>query len=215
MITYMISIETVTSFFFVSILLALSPGPDNIFVMSQSVAYGRKAGLCVVAGLCTGLIGHTAAVTLGIAAIVTNSPIIFTVIKTAGAMYLFYLGWQSLKSTEAYVLKGPLSSIKNNAASKLYLRGIIMNLSNPKVTLFFLAFLPQFTTHAHTSIAIQTVTLGALFILATLLVFSAIAIASGYIGELLQQSNRIHMIMHKITGLVFIALAISLLIRRL
>ena len=165
----MLTIETALTFFGVSVLLGLSPGPDNVFVLMQSVTFGRRAGWLVTLGLCTGLLGHTAAVALGLAAVLAASPIAFTVLKLAGAAYLIYLAWGAWHA--------PVSALSAEATAgscwRMYTRGVVMNLTNPKVGIFFLAFLPQFVQPEAGAVTQQVVQLGGLFVLATLLVFVA------------------------------------------
>lgn len=208
----MLSPEIAISFFGVAIMLALSPGPDNIFVLTQSMMWGRLAGLFVVLGLCTGLVGHTIAVAAGVAALFRASPAAFTVLKVFGALYLLYLAWQSFRPASSDDDTLALSPVPRQRPSALFRRGVIMNLSNPKVSLFFLAFLPQFTSPLRGSVALQTLSLGALFMLATLLVFGAIAFFAGLAGERLQRSPRIQRILNRLTGLVLIGLALVLLL---
>lgn len=203
----MVSFDTLIAFFGIAVLLALTPGPDNLFVLMQSAIWGRRAGIFVVLGLCTGLLGHTAAVALGLAAVFAASPYAFTALKLIGAAYLLYLAWQ--------VLRAPVHAEEGKRpepmrAAALYRRGIVMNLTNPKVLLFFFAFLPQFTSPARGSVGLQTVELGAVFIVATLLVFGAIAFFSGAFGELLQRSVTARRWLSRIAGLVFIGLALRL-----
>lgn len=205
----MISIELMALFFMASISLALVPGPDNIFVLLQSVLHGRKAGLFVTLGLCTGLLVHTTAVCLGVAVIFKTSVLAFNILKLIGAMYLLYLAWLSFKADSSH-----LSTKKTVDLSlrKLYYRGIFMNITNPKVAIFFLAFLPQFTDPSKGSIVLQMLLLGALFILATIVVFGSIAYFSGYIKEWLSQSEKAQLILNRIAGTIFIALAFKLMI---
>jgi len=205
----MLPLDLVLSFFGISVLLALSPGPDNVFVLMQSMLWGRKAGFWVVLGLCTGLIGHTFAVTIGLAAVFAASATAFNTIKWLGAAYLLYLAWCAFKA-KPQQSQNTLQKHTNSPARVLYRRGIIMNLTNPKVSLFFLAFLPQFTSSARGSVALQTISLGALFMLATLLIFGAIAIFSASFGAILQKSARAQTWLHRATGTVFIALALHL-----
>ena len=136
----MIPIDTLAAFFAAAILLALAPGPDNIFVLTQSALCGKGAGLVVTIGLCTGLIGHTAAVAFGVAAIFQASALAFTILKLVGAGYLLYLAWQILR-TPAVTVATAGGRIPDTG--KLYRRGIIMNITNPKVSIFFPAFLSQ------------------------------------------------------------------------
>lgn len=203
----MLPLESLTAFFGIAVLLSLTPGPDNLFVLMQSAIWGRKAGLFVVLGLCTGLMGHTAAVALGLAALFAASPVAFTVLKLAGAAYLAYLAWQILRApvhAEDGQRPAPMKTLA------LYRRGIVMNLTNPKVLLFFFAFLPQFTSPKLGPVGWQTVQLGAVFMLATLLVFGAIAFFSGAFGELLQRSVTAKRWLNRIAALVFVGLAVRL-----
>ena len=201
------SIETLTTFFAASVLLALAPGPDNIFVLTQSALRGRWAGISVTFGLCTGLLGHTAAVTLGLAAVFAASALAFTALKLCGAAYLLWLAWQSFRASSTEIRStetDPLSSWQ------LYRRGILMNITNPKVSIFFLAFLPQFVDGSKGGVSVQMIILGAVFILATILVFGGIAILAGTIGGWLQRSPGIQRLMNRLTGTIFALLAIRL-----
>lgn len=203
----MLPLETLIAFFGIAVLLALTPGPDNIFVLVQSAIWGRAAGLFVVLGLCTGLLGHTAAVAVGLAAVFAASPLAFTVLKLAGAAYLAYLAWQILRAPVGLDQAQRSAPLSHGA---LYRRGIIMNLTNPKVLLFFFAFLPQFTSPALGRVGLQTIELGAVFMLATLLVFGAIACFSGAFGQLLQRSITLRRWLNRLSGLVFLGLALRL-----
>lgn len=201
------SAETFAAFFAASVLLALAPGPDNIFVLTQSSLRGKKSGLVVMLGLCTGLIVHTSAVAFGVAAIFQASALAFTTLKLCGAGYLLYLGWQAFRAAAAPIQttdKGELNF------GRLYRRGILMNLTNPKVSLFFLAFLPQFTDPARGSLTLQLLLLGGVFILATILVFGSIALLAGVLGEWLHRSAKVQRIMNLLAGSVFVALALKL-----
>jgi threonine/homoserine/homoserine lactone efflux protein len=207
----MIPLETIGAFFAASIVLALAPGPDNIFVLTQSALRGRSAGLFVTIGLCTGLIVHTSVVTLGLAAIFQTSQLAFTVLKLIGAAYLLYLAWHAFRAgaaTRSVTATTPISSWQ------LYRRGIIMNVTNPKVSIFFLAFLPQFADPARGSLSLQLISFGLIFIVATLLVFGGVAFAAGSIGEWLFGSSRAQKVMNRVAGIVFIGLAINLAVTK-
>ena len=204
----MIIFDTTIIFIASSVALALVPGPDNIFVLMQSALYGRKAGLVVTLGLCSGLLVHTAIVALGIATIFQTSPLAFNLLKISGGIYLLYLAVLAFKSSSSKIN----SHGSRLSYYKLYSRGIIMNITNPKVAIFFLAFLPQFTNINLGLISIQILLLGCLFILSTLLVFSFIAINGGYLQQWLQQSPSAPIILNTIAGIIFVALAIRLFI---
>ncbi len=203
----MLPLDTLIAFFGIAVLLALTPGPDNLFVLMQSAIWGRKTGFLVMLGLCTGLLGHTAAVAVGLAAVFAASPAAFMVLKLTGAAYLLYLAWQILR---APVGAGTAEKPEALRAGALYRRGIIMNLTNPKVLLFFFAFLPQFARPGAGPMAWQIVELGAVFMVATLLVFGAIAVFSGAFGQMLQRSATAQRWLNRLAGVVFIGLALRL-----
>lgn len=203
----MLSAETMITFFTASALLALAPGPDNIFVLTQSALRGKLAGIVVMTGLCTGLVFHTSAVALGIAVIFQKSALAFSMLKTIGACYLLYLAWQVLRASSEKI---EARAASETSLSKLYIRGIIMNITNPKVSIFFLAFLPQFADPGRGPVSMQILLLGGIFILTTILVFGCIALMSGAIGDLLKRSDRAQKILNRVAGIVFIGLAIKL-----
>lgn len=200
-------IESIIAFVIASALLSIAPGPDNIFVLTQSALYGKKSGILVTLGLCTGLIFHTTAVALGIAAIFHSSVIAFTVLKVVGAIYLAYLTWQAFRAS-ARTLEAPGSNLRSNGA--LYRRGIIMNITNPKVSIFFLAFLPQFTSLQYGPLGPQIFLLGGLFICVGLIIFISIALLAGTLGGWLHSSPKAQIYLNKIAGTVFAGLALKL-----
>jgi threonine/homoserine/homoserine lactone efflux protein len=201
----MIPYESLVAFGLASVLLALAPGPDNVFVLTQSALYGRRAGIRVTLGLCTGLMAHTAVVALGIAAAIRASPPAFAVLKAAGAAYLLYLAWRAFSAAAIMPAGGGrLTGVR------LYRRGVIMNVTNPKVTMFFLAFLPQFVSADKGAVATQIVMLGVLFMAVTLVVFGAVAALAGTIGAGLRASPKAGVYLNRIAGVVFVALAVKL-----
>jgi threonine/homoserine/homoserine lactone efflux protein len=204
----MLDPQTVFIFFTASILLGFSPGPDNLFVMTQAAQQGRKAGLLVTLGLCTGLLFHTAAVTFGLATLFKTSAVAFTVLKFFGAGYLLYLAWQAFRA--GAVTGAAPAAVDQRNAGTLYRRGIIMNITNPKVSIFFLAFLPQFTDPSKGQLSAQFLLLGAVFIIATLIVFGAIALLAGVFGEHFRQSTRAQKLLNRAAGGIFAGLALKL-----
>ena len=203
----MIPVETLLAFFMASVLLALAPGPDNIFVLAQSSLYGKRSGLVVMLGLCTGLVVHSFAVALGVAVIFQQSALAFSALKLAGAGYLLYLAWQAFRASAAKIKGEGNGEIR---LLKLYGRGIIMNITNPKVSIFFLAFLPQFADPSRGPVWLQILLLGGLFILSTILVFGGIALLAGTIGQWLNRSGKTQKIMNRVAGTVFVGLALKL-----
>ena len=203
----MIPIETIGVFFAASIALALAPGPDNIFVLTQSALHGWKAGLFVTLGLCTGLLVHTAAVSLGVAVIFQTSALAFNMLKIMGAIYLLYLAWQAFRTGTSNLDETGDFTL---SLLTLYSRGVVMNISNPKVAIFFLAFLPQFSELSRGSITVQMLIFGGLFIIATFLIFGSIAWTAGFLGDWLKSSTKAQVIMNRIAGTVFTGLALRL-----
>ncbi len=204
----MIGIETAMGLFFTAVLLALVPGPDNLFVLTQSVLLGRWAGLMATLGFCTGLIVHTLGVALGVAALLRQSDLAFTLLKLGGAAYLLYLAWRFLRTSA--IREGRGESIPPRPWL-LYRRGIIMNVTNPKVSLFFLAFLPQFTDPAAVSVFGQLIAFGLLFILATLLVFGTVAVLAERLRPWLNRNPRAQRAIQRTAAFLFVVLAVNLL----
>lgn len=209
------STDTLLAFFGVSILLGLTPGPDNLFVLLQSAQRGWRAGMAVVCGLCCGLVVHTAAVALGLAAVFAASAVAFTVLKLLGAAYLAWLAWQALRAPaspagDAGSAGAPAAPAAAPSLWRMVGRGVVMNLSNPKVLVFFLAFLPQFADPARGAMGVQLMVLGLVFILAALLVFGAIACFSGVFGAVLLRSPRAQRWLNRVAGVVFLGLALRL-----
>jgi threonine/homoserine/homoserine lactone efflux protein len=190
-----------------SVLLALAPGPDNIFVLTQSALKGKLVGIVVTLGLCTGLIVHTSAVALGVAAIFQASALAFNLLKYAGAAYLLFLAWGAFRAGASTLDN---RETRETSLWRYYLRGIIMNVTNPKVSIFFLAFLPQFTNPAKGSLPLQLIILGLLFILATIVVFGTISLLAGMLGQWLRRSERAQVLLNRIAGAIFAGLALKL-----
>jgi threonine/homoserine/homoserine lactone efflux protein len=199
--------DTLIMFITASTVLGFAPGPDNIFVLSQSVLYGRTAGFIITLGLCTGLLVHTAVVAFGVAAIFRTSALAFDILKYCGAAYLLYLAWRAFRTATG----GAEGSGERLTAAQLYRRGIIMNVTNPKVSIFFLAFLPQFTDPSGGSMALQLIILGMIFIAVTLLVFGLISQLAGLIGRWFNRSPRGQIILNRMAGTIYIALAVKLI----
>lgn len=203
----MVSTELLLAIFTTSFILALVPGPDNIFLLTQSALEGPIAGICLTMGLLTGIICHTAAVIFGVTVIITSSVLAFTMLKIFGICYLLYLAWGAFRSSGAKISTG---QNKPRGYLSLYRRGIVMNIGNPKIAVFFLAFFPQFIDPAMGSIARQTIELSAAFILAFLIVFISIAYLAGTLGEFLRNSNKAQIILNRVAGTIFVGFALKL-----
>ncbi len=204
----MIPLDVLLIFVLASTAMTLSPGPDNIFVLTQSAMHGRRTGILITLGLCTGLFVHIAAVALGVAALFKTSPWTFTVLKICGALYLLYLAWGAFRAGASRISSNETAP---DRAAALYGRGIIMNITNPKVAIFFLAFLPQFADPARGSVPLQIAILGLVFLLIALITFSLIAIAAARLGDWLKRSERTQVWINRVAGCVFVLLAARLL----
>lgn len=205
----MIPFDTVMMFLGVTIALAFAPGPDNIFVLTQSAMHGRRAGLLATLGFSTGVIVHTAAVATGAAVIFQSSALAFTLLKLVGAAYLIYLAYQAFRAKAEPINGASEAAI---AWHKLYVRGIVMNVTNPKVAIFFLAFLPQFADPTLGPIALQIMSFGGLFVLVTLVVFGGFAWFAGFLGAFLKRSDKAQLVINRMAGTVFAGLALRLLV---
>jgi len=188
--------------------LALSPGPDNIFVLIQSITNGRKFGLTVVAGLMTGCLVHTTLLAFGISAVIKNNPTIFTLIKIFGAVYLVYLAISVYRGGNSISIETENKQVKS--ISSLFRQGFIMNVLNPKVTIFFLAFFPGFLFSDSISTIIQFYVLGLLFIMISSIVFSGIALLSGSISTFLTGNKKTGFVLKWVQITVFLGIAIFL-----
>ncbi|MFJ7661699.1 LysE family translocator [Lysinibacillus sp. NPDC097162] len=171
--------STLLTFLGAAIILTVMPGPDNLFVLAQSITQDKKAGIATSLG-CTGLLVHIGAAVLGISAIIYQSTVIFSIVKFAGAAYLLYLAWQSLRAKD-----DPFTLKQQNIQvfGLLYRKGILMNVINPKVSLFFLALLPQFVNPIHGYVALQMLILGMVFLVQALILFSLFSIFAGKVKK--------------------------------
>lgn len=201
------TIDTLLAFLGISILITLAPGPDNLMVIGQSLARGRRAGLAFGLGCAAGCITHIAWATLGVAALIRASAGLFAAFKLAGAAWLVWLGIQALRSGGALA---PAAGSPPRPWQRDVARGFVANALNPKVGLFFLAFLPQFADPALGSISLQMLGLGLVFIAQTVVIFGSMAFAAGHIGRLLARRPGLGPWLDRLCGLLFIGLAVRL-----
>ena len=191
-----------------SLAVIFAPGPDNVYVLTRGIAQGREVALVSAWGMCSGLLFHTTLAAVGLSAILARSAVAFSLVKYAGAVYLVYLGVRTLLNKEEFV-----TSAEEAPAAKLrtfYFRGLAMNLLNPKVGAFFLAFLPQFVGSATDGVALRLVALGLIFALLSVVVFSAIALFSGTVGDRLSRNPRLATALQWLTGCVLVGLGVRL-----
>lgn len=190
--------------------LAISPGPDNIFVLMQSVVHGKKYGLATVAGLMTGCIIHTTLVAFGVSVIIQENPSIFLGIKILGAVYLLFLAYKVFKSPADISMSS--DNIQKKTPAQLFRVGFLMNVLNPKVTIFFLALFPGFLFSETLSSVIQFYVLGGLFILTSFMIFSSIALLGGTISKKIQNNQNIGVWLKWLQIVVFVGIAVFILL---
>lgn len=205
-----LDIHILLSFIASVFLLAISPGPDNIFVLMQSVVHGKKFGLATVIGLMTGCIIHTSLIAFGISGIIQQNELLFYGIKVLGAMYLLYLAYKVFKSSTEIHLK--FDKVQKKSPFQLFKTGFLMNVLNPKVTIFFLALFPSFLFSDSLSVFIQFYVLGGVFILTSMIVFSLIAILGGSISEKIKKHEKLGVWLQWMQIIVFVGIAFFILV---
>jgi threonine/homoserine/homoserine lactone efflux protein len=204
----MISTELLLAFLAASVLITLAPGPDNAMVLSLGISRGREAGVGFGIGCALGCFIHTLWATLGIGAVVQGSDATFTTLKMAGATYLVYLSLMAWK----HAGKGGLIDLdKGNEPITVHIRrGFIANAVNPKVALFFIAYLPQFVDPAHGPVWSQMLLLGVIFAIQTTLIFGGLGWFSGSIGARLQRQPALGLWLDRGTAVLFLGIALRL-----
>lgn len=204
----MFSIEQLLGFTIAATICTIAPGPDNLAVLSLGLSRGRSAGMGFALGCGLGCLTHTTWATLGVTAIIATSETAFQILKFAGAAYLIYLGIMAWRSQGATLNKTELSN-QNQPFWRYTLRGLIANAINPKVALFFLAFLPQFV-NSQGNVSLQMALLGVLFCLIATTLFLLLGYFSGAIGAWLRSRSRVGQWLDRLAGCLFISLGISL-----
>ncbi|OIQ22688.1 LysE family translocator [Lacinutrix sp. MedPE-SW] len=198
--------ETLLAFVIATSALAISPGPDNIYVLMQSIVNGTKYGLATVCGLISGCLVHTTLVAFGVSAIIKENDILFFIIKCLGAAYLLYLAFKVYKSDAKVELND--TAVPKKSMWQLFKQGVIMNVLNPKVSIFFLAFFPGFLFSETLSTVKQFYILGFLFMATSFVIFSLVAILAGSISTYLKSHKNIGLILKWLQIVVFVGIAI-------
>jgi threonine/homoserine/homoserine lactone efflux protein len=188
-----------------ALLLLVVPGPAVLYVVTQSVSHGRRAGIASVAGITTGTLVHIAAATVGLSALLASSALAFDVVKYLGAAYLIVAGLRRLAGLDAPREREPRLG-RTQSHSRLYRQGIVVNVLNPKTALFFLAFLPQFVVPARGAPWLQILALGLLFAALGFLSDGTWALVAGTLGERLRRSRRFPGVQRYVSGSVFVGL---------
>jgi threonine/homoserine/homoserine lactone efflux protein len=194
------------TFLFAALMLNIAPGPDMLYVIGRSVGQGRRAGVVSALGVFVGCWVHIVAAAFGIAALLRSSPLAFNLVRYAGAAYLIYLGIRMV------VKRTNLASqqLEPEKLGSIFRQGAITNMLNPKVAIFFLAFLPQFIDARRGNVVLEILFLGLIFNVGGTLVNLAVAYAGGTLGELLRRNERWAQLQQWFTGLVFVGLGLRL-----
>lgn len=206
----MLDYNILISFVVSTLVLAFSPGPDNIYVLMQSVVNGKKYGLATVCGLISGCLVHTSLVAFGVSAIIKNNDTLFFSIKLLGAIYLLYLAFKVFKSDAHLNLNA--DNIQQKSLGALYKQGFIMNVLNPKVSIFFLAFFPGFLFSTELNVKSQFFILGGLFMFVSFMVFALIAVLAALISTYIKQHKNVGVLLKWLQIVVFTGIAIFILL---
>ena len=202
--------DVLFAFVMATAVLAISPGPDNIFVLIQSITNGKKYGIATVAGLMTGCLVHATLLAFGFSAIIKQNPNLYFSIKLFGAFYMFYLAFKVIRSPKELDISD--RNGKKKSLSALYRQGFIMNVLNPKVGLFFLAFFPGFLFSHFLNIVLQIYVLAFIFIMVSFVIFSTIAILAGSISEYIKANKIIGQTLSWLQVIVFVGIGVYLLL---
>lgn len=204
------SCDTLYAFMLATSALAISPGPDNIYVLMQSLVNGKKYGLATTAGLMAGCLVHTTLLAFGVSAVIKQSDTLFLGIKVLGAAYLLYLAFQAYKSSASVALSS--GNVPQKSLWALFRQGFFMNVLNPKVAIFFLAFFPGFLFSPTLDTVVQFYVLGGVFIVVSSLVFGGIALLSGSISKYLKDHGKMGLYLKWLQIFVFVCIALYLLL---
>ena len=194
--------DQILLFLISSLVLTLMPGPDILFVINQSLI-NKKSGLIISIGLCSGLVIHTLILVFGLSVFIESNKDLVLYLKYFGTLYLFYLAYDELRTKDKLVQK--------NTNNGLFLRGLYMNLINPKVLFFFIAYFPNFLFSETISISVQFLILGLIFIVQALFIFFTVSVVSNKMMILLKLDTRSNMITY-LKSFVFIIIGLMILL---
>ncbi len=213
----MFGIENYLGFMAASLLLNVTPGTDSMYIITRSVSQGSRAGFYSVLGITSGILVHTVLAALGLSILLANFPFAFMIVKYIGAIYLCYLGYKMMISKSESLLANSLLEGKQPTRSKqldhwkIYKQGVLTNVFNPKVALFFIAFFPHFIDASYAYVTVTFLLLGLSFATTGLLWCSCLAFLASVFSKNLRENPSIESILNKIGGMVFIGMGIKLL----
>ncbi len=201
--------QILISFVLATAVVAFSPGPDNIFVLIQSATHGKKTGMAVVLGLMTGCLIHTSLVAFGLSAFIQSNESLYFILKLFGTAYMLFLAIRVYKSNMNF--NKDQKKAQSDGFYELFKQGFVMNVLNPKVSVFFLAFFPAFLFSETMELYKQFYTLGFLFILTSFLVFSCFVFLSSYFSKLFLKSPQRQLLLKRLQMGFFIGIAVMIL----
>jgi RhtB (resistance to homoserine/threonine) family protein len=206
----MFGIENYIGFIIAGVILNLTPGSDTIYILTRSIGQGKKAGYFSVYGIVTGGLIHTMFASFGLSIILAKSALAFSIVKYCGVAYLIYLGIKMIVDKSS-IFENNDTKIERLDLKKIYRQGVLTNVLNPKVALFFLAFLPQFINPEYAQGAIPFLILGLTFMTTGTIWCLFLAYSSSIITKTLRKNDKIGEVMQKLSGLIFIGLGLKLL----
>jgi threonine/homoserine/homoserine lactone efflux protein len=207
----MLGLEQLAGFFLAAVLITLSPGPDNLLVLSLGISRGRAQGVAFGLGCALGCLSHTTLAVLGVSALIAASASAFLALRIAGGLYLVWLGIRAVTRRASIDVPRQPGEARSESLGSLFSKGLVANAVNPKVILFFLAFLPQFVDPARGGVPWQTALLGILFTLQSVVIFAAIGWFAGHVGELFRRNPAAGAWLDRAAGGVFILLGLRLI----
>jgi len=205
-----LDIEVLTAFVLASAALAVAPGPDNIYVLMQSMVHGRKSGIATVLGLMSGCLVHTTLVAFGVSVIIKQNEILFTILKVFGALYLLYLAYSVYRSSDVIDLSN--NKVSKKSFKSLFVQGFFMNVLNPKVSIFFLAFFPGFLFSNSINSIYQFYILGGIFIIVSFFVFLFIVLLASKVASYIITHKNIGLLFKWLQIIVFITIALFIFV---
>lgn len=209
----LLSPQQLGAFLGAAVLITVAPGPDNLMVLGTGISRGRREGMAFGLGCALGCLSHTVLAALGVSALIAASPLAYGALKLCGGVYLAWLGIQALRSTGGAFRPGaagrPAGSLRG-----LFTRGLIANAINPKVILFFLAFLPQFVDAGRGGVGLQTAQLGIVFTVVSVVLFGALGYFAGHVGAWLGRHARAPALLDRASGVIFVLVGLRLIVSR-
>lgn len=190
--------------------LNIAPGPDVIYILTKTIAHGKKIGIASSLGVCSGALFHVVAASIGLSAILVTSSITFTIVKFIGVGYLLYLAYQAFASAGSQFNLSSTKAKKEESFWVAYKQGVLIDILNPKVAIFFMAFLPQFVREGHGAVPFQLFFLGLLIILVAVVVEFFYILGAAKLTERIKKNQQVGLWLNRFVGAIFVALGIKL-----